>query len=441
SCFKKKETNDKQEIKRDRKSERGAIMNVTFYQRFFDRISESWEGISINEFMGFLIPKCREVITVERLRDLLGEKRKLRIKFGIDPTAKDIHLGHIVPIMLLQQFAKKGHHIDFIIGDFTARIGDPTGRETARKPLAPGIIVENMKTYKDQINKYVDVLDFHFYHNSEWLSSISLEEIFTIFQRINLAEAIQRKDFQKRLRTSRAVTLAEVCYGILMGIDSLHLHTDIEVGGIDQLLNFQQCRKIMREEGFSEEVVLMTPVLEGITGDGKKMSKSYNNYIAVNDSIEDKFGKIMSIPDRLIFQYFCCFVDIHERELKNLKMLIESNPLEAKKQLATFIIFLETKNISDALQEREKFERKFSQRTILEEDCIPLPVDSNTELIDVLIATNNFKSRSEIRRLFSQNAIRLLENNKELVLTPNDKIDKICIIRVGKRKFFKMIPE
>jgi tyrosyl-tRNA synthetase len=411
-----------------------------FDQQFCARILELWDGIESDEFVGFLLPKCQEVITPERLCQKIVEQPVLKVKFGIDPTASEIHIGHVVPIMLLRQFAKAGHHIDFIIGDFTARVGDPTARDTGRTPLSPEQIVKNMQTYTSQIGKYIDLRVLHIHHNAEWLNPMTLQEIFAIFQQINLSEAMQREDFRARMRNEQAVSLAEVCYGVLMGIDSVHLKTHVEVGGIDQLLNFQQCRKIMRQSGMDEEVILMTPILEGTSGDGKKMSKSYGNYIAVNATHADKFGKIMSIPDRLIGQYFRCFADVHERELEKLDVFIAENPLEAKKQLATLIIALETKHIDDGLRERESFERKFSQKRIRDEDCVELAEDANTPILDALLKSGQFKSKGELRRLFEQQAVRTVSEDGEITLSPETVISQIHgVVRVGKRRFFQFV--
>jgi tyrosyl-tRNA synthetase len=407
-----------------------------FDQLFFPRISESWEGIEAGELIGFLHPKCQEIITAERLRALLSEGRKLRVKFGIDPTASDIHIGHLVPMMLLKQFAKAGHHIDFIIGDFTALVGDPTERDTGRVPLTPEQIAINMRTFQDQVGRFIDLSCLKVHHNSGWLNPMTLQEVFAIFQRINLTEAVQREDFRKRMRNSQAVSLAEVCYGVLMGIDSIRLSTDVEIGGIDQFLNFQQCRKIMREKGMEEEVALMVPLLEGTDGGGRKMSKSFGNTVPVTASLEDKFGKIMSIPDRLIFQYFCSFADVHQRELDELNAFADSDPLEAKKQLATFLVALESKDLSKGLKERESFERKFSQRVIMEEDCVQLNADVGQNIFTLLALSGQFKSKGELRRLFEQKAVRLITDAEESILDISANVTQQCKLRVGKLRFF-----
>lgn len=412
--------------------------NVRFDSLFFPRISESWEGIDATEFFGFLRPKCQDVITEKRLLDLLGENRKLRVKFGIDPTASDIHIGHLVPMMLLRQFAKAGHPIDFIIGDFTALVGDPSERDSGRVPLTPELITTNMRTFQSQVGRFVDLSCLKIHHNSDWLNPMPLQDVFTIFQKVNLTEAVQRDDFRKRFKTSQAVSLAEVCYGVLMAIDSIHLTSDVEIGGIDQLLNFQQCRKIMGDKGMAEEVAMMVPLLEGTDGGGRKMSKSFGNTVAVTAGLEDKFGKIMSIPDRLIFQYFCSFADIHQRELDGLKAFVESDPREAKLQLATFLVALETKDLSLGLEERETFERKFSQNVIREEDCVQVTAQSGQKVFTLLAATGKFGSNSNLRRLFDQKAVRLTGGASETVLDISANIAETCTLRAGKRLFFKI---
>lgn len=410
-----------------------------FDQKFCARITESWDGIETNEFISFLVPKCQEIFTPARLRQRLTERCPLRVKFGIDPTGSDVHLGHVVPIMLLQQFAKAGHEIDLVIGDFTARIGDPTSRVTSRDQLDEGEIRSNLSTYGKQIGKYINMAALKVHQNEKWLSAMSLSEVFNIFQGINLSEAMQREDFRSRMKNGQTVSLAEACYGVLMGIDSMHLQSHIEVGGIDQLLNFQQCRSVMRQQGVEEEVVLMVPILEGTSGDGKKMSKSYNNYIAVTASLEEKFGKIMSIPDRLIEQYFKSFADIHEGEIADLERFIAADPLEAKKQLATLVIAIETKEIEDGLNERESFERRFTQKNIRDEDCSTIFTSGNETVIDAFMRSGRFKSRSELRRLFEQQAVRLCIGGEERAITSDHSATSLYngTVRVGKRRFFK----
>ncbi len=239
------------------------------------------------------------------------------------------------------------------------------------------------------------------------------------------------------MKNDQGVSLAEVCYGILMAIDSIQLGADIEVGGIDQLLNFQQCRKIMPLYGLYEEVAFMTPILEGTSGDGKKMSKSFNNYIAVNSSAEDKFGKIMSIQDKLIFPYFVSFADVNKKEIPELEKFINDDPLEAKKQLATFIVAQDTNSMEKGEEERESFERKFSQKIISDEDCVDIKINKKENLFNLLFSTGMFSSKSELNRIFLHGGVHWIEPKSDALLGPEVIIRFPSRIRVGKRRFFQ----
>ena len=405
-----------------------------FDEKYLERSKESWDKISSEEFLGFLIPKAEQILSKDSLKEVLLSGRKLNIKLGIDPTGKDIHLGHLVPIMVLRQFLRAGHKIHLIIGDFTARVGDPSGRTTSRKALTASDIKDNQKTYIAQINRYIKTGKLKIHHNADWLEKVKLSDFFGILERINLSEALQRDDFRTRIKNGQGVSLSEACYGILMAIDSVELKTDIEVGGVDQLLNFQQARQIMPFYGLKEEVAFTVPILEGTSGDGRKMSKSFENYIAVTASPEEKFGKIMSIPDKLILSYFVSFADVHERELEELREFITAEPMEAKKQLATFIAALEFGDIKKGLEEREKFERKFSKEIISDEDCMEIEIKDGVSVLEMLFETGQFESKGEIRRLFGEKSVRNLSEDNILSLDYSPMAGEK--IRVGKRKFF-----
>ncbi len=411
-----------------------------YHEFFYARISESWEGIETAEFLGFIKTKIETALTWDDLEKKLEEKRALNVKLGVDPTGAELHLGHLVPVLLLKQFLRAGHHIDFVIGDFTARIGDPSGRDSARAPLTEKDIENNFSTYKEQIAPYLNLEKTNIVKNSEWLLHMELGELFPLLQGVNLSEAMQRDDFRTRAKNSEGVSLAEATYGVLMGIDSVNLKTDVELGGIDQLLNFQQCRSVLEQRGLPREVALTTPILLGTSGDGRKMSKSFGNYIPLSASPEEKFGKIMSIPDSLILPYFISFADVHEREVSELKQFIEENPLEAKKQLAMFLVLLETKDMDSALSQRENFERRFSKGEISDEDAISLSGSASDTVFDLLMTSGQFESKSELRRLFEQNAVVLLAGDDETAVSQDAQIGALSgKIRVGKRKFFKIM--
>ncbi len=408
----------------------------SLFDRLFARIGASWKDIPPSEFLSYIEAKCELVLTKEKLEKLLNEKRILRVKLGIDPSGADLHLGHVAALLLLSLFQKAGHHIDLIFGDFTARIGDPTDRDSPRVPLSEEEIARNVATYKEQAGRYIRIGEVSLHYNSQWLAPMGLAQVLEAFQKVSLSEAIQREDFRNRLKKGRGVTLAEMAYGALMGLDSLHLQTDVEVGAIDQLLNFQQTRELMRESDVEEEVIAMAPLVESTAGDGRKMSKSFQNYVAVNASSEEKFGKIMSIPDRLIEPYYRSFTFLKTSELDELHSLIHADPLEAKKQLAMLVVGLETGTRKAAQEERERFERKFSQHVITRDDSTLLAVKGGTTIMEALSTSGAFASKSEVRRLFQEQAVRLITEDAERVLEPDTAAKEGMLLRAGKRKFF-----
>lgn len=402
---------------------------------FFDRFFSNWKKLSPTEFLNFLKPKIDQVITFDELENRIKSGKKLKIKFGIDPTGPDVHLGHLLPIMFLRQFQKAGHEIHLIIGDFTAMIGDPSGRNAQRPPLSEKEIENNLKTYLSQIGKYLDVKNVKNHKNSKWLSKVSLKNAIKDLSKVNLSEVLQRDDFRKRIASGHSLSVAELLYAYAQGIDSVELNPDIEVGGRDQLLNFAQGRRIMEMYGQNPEVALTAPVLEGIGGDGRKMSKSYGNYIAVNSTLEDKFGKTMSIPDNLILPYFTAFADVKESELKELKKIISENPLETKKQLAQFLVSIEVKKLEAGNKERKSFENKFSEK--IYDDIPVIEAKKDWTFFDVVVASGVFPSKSEVRRLFESKSVHLT-GSSEKTLKYDDKAQS-GTIKVGKKNFFKVI--
>ncbi|MEI6420500.1 MAG: tyrosine--tRNA ligase [bacterium] len=398
-------------------------------QTLFVRIGEDWSGISPERFLGFLRPKISQSLGIERLCELLKTRKCLNVKFGTDPTSSQLHIGHVVPMILVEMFQKAGHSVDFIVGDFTAMIGDPSGRETSRSVLTRDQINKNMQGFSQQAGSFMNIEKMHVHHNSSWLDKMCLSDMFGHLQKINAAAAMQRDDFRKRAEKNQPVSMAELMYGLLMGFDSLKLKTDIEIGGLDQFLNVVQCRMLMENSGMVQEIGLFTPLIEGTDGIGRKMSKSFGNSIPVTSSLEDKFGKVMSIPDHLILPWFKAFTFIHEDELLELESFIGQNPFEAKKMLGVLLIALETKNLSSGESEKNRFERKFSKKAFNEADCEDVSSRENV----FLSLRQSFSSSGELRRLFDQRAVKTLEGS---VLTGNESV--IGIVRVGKRRIFKI---
>ncbi len=397
----------------------------------FERFNEDWSKLPAEKMLSLVSVKTQ--VTLPATIDPKTIKGKMNIKFGIDPTGADIHIGHLCPIFMLNIFSKCGHNIDFIIGDYTAKIGDPSGRNTERAMITDEQIAANFATYVKQISPYININKINVHKNSEWLSKMSLTEFLAVLQRIKLAVATQREDFRKRIEN---VSLAEVTYAVLMGLDSVNLHSDIELGGLDQILNFSQCRLVQEIYNQKPEYAFGTPILEGLSGDGRKMSKSYNNYIAVTSSATDKFGKFMSLPDNLLLKYYQAFGYLYAEEIPELKKFIEANPLEAKKQLATYFVSIDGNNLDIGRTERENFERKFSKRELTDDDFITVTVAPNTPLLNAIATSGKFASNGEIKRLILAGAVTDIETKEKLGINYN--LTKNVKIKVGKLNIFKM---
>lgn len=412
------------------------IMKERFDQRFFDVSEADWTDMPIKNWLEIIKNKVGDEIGMDTLPKLLQENRSLIIKFGIDPTAANIHIGHTVPMMLVKAFLKKGHEIHIIIGDFTARIGDPSGRSTERKALTDEDIMNNLKTYKQQIGMFIDLDKVDICFNSTWINQLTPAELFRFLQLVSLTQASQRKDFKTRMENGSTVSLAEVCYGPLMGIDSFALKTDIEIGGVDQLLNFMQCRDIMEKKGLKPEIALMTPILEGTSNDGRKMSKSFGNAISVLESDHEKFGKFMSIKDDLILPYFKCFAFINDSDLAELEAFVKENPNEAKKQLATFFIGMQHHDMNAGEAARVAFERKFSTRELKDEDFKNVKLIEGETLFSLLCKSGLGLSNSEIRRIFNQSGVKTIDKKTTFKL---EDIATLGDVRVGKRIFVRIV--
>lgn len=414
-------------------------MENQWFSRLWERHSTSLEDISLEDFISLVRLKAKEIITEDELKEKLSGDKKLRIKYGIDPTGAEVHLGHAVPIMMLRLFQRRGHDVHFIIGDFTAMIGDPSGRTTKRVPLTQNDIKANMKTYEKQISTLIDLKKTHTHTNSRWLENKDLTDFIKTVGGINMSAISQREDFRERTKAGEGVSLGEALYGSLMGIDSLEVEADIEIGGTDQLLNFMQTREIMSLSGVSPETILTTALLEGTTGDGRKMSKSFGNYIALHDTPENQFGLIMSIPDNLLKSYYIAFADVYEKDLIELEAWINQNPLEAKKQLGMLLVSI-LHGEKKALKAREDFERRFSQRAYTEEDEKIVPVILPKELLEGLCeAFGEELSKSKIRALIEQGGVKKISQDGTVSTFrhPTDRIEEETLVKVGKIHLFR----
>jgi len=415
-------------------------MEGDWFLKLYRRSGEPLGKISTDDFLSLLRTKCTQIVTEEELKKLLTSGKKLRVKLGIDATGAEIHLGHAVPLMLLRLFQRRGDEVQLLIGDFTGKIGDPSGRTEKRREITDAEIAANIKTYKKQVAPIMDLKKAKVYRNSKWLSKMPLGKFFEMIGSVSFGEVAQREDFRERMKAGSPVSLREANYASLMGIDSVMLKTDIEVGAVDQLLNFMQTRSIMAGQGMPPEIVLVTPLIEGTAGDGRKMSKSFHNYIALADSADNQFGLIMSIPDRLLASYFRSFGDIYEREQKALDDFIGAQPLEAKKQLAALVAAL-FHGEKAAHKARENFERKFSKGRWHEADAKEVRLSADTPLLDALFAALGGKrSRTHIRNLIEAGAVRRISGLAEHIYgDASERVRRDDLIRVGKRDLFRFI--
>lgn len=413
---------------------------MTWFQKLHARSTESLKSLSPEDFVSLVRPKCQQIVTEQELLGLLKKGKKLRVKLGADPTGADLHLGHAVPLVLLRLFQRAGHDAHFIIGDFTARIGDPAGRDSARRELTDSDVKKNMKTYQKQIAKLIDTRRAKVHKNSAWLAKMNLATFFEHIAAISFSEIAQRDDFRNRIKAGSKISLREANYASLMAIDSLQLKADIEVCGIDQLINVMQAREVMSAAKLAPQVVTATPIIEGTAGDGRKMSKSFDNYIALADTAENQFGRIMSIPDHLMHSYYISFGDIYEKEISELDAFLKANPLEAKKELAMLIVSM-LHDEKTAQAARLDFERKFGKKEYIKEDerviKMPLPATVMDALIEAFAGT---QSRSRIRTLIEQGAVRrVVGEGNEMLNTIKHEIRSGDLVKVGKMHLFRFV--
>lgn len=378
-----------------------------------------------------------------RLRESVKTGKPLRVKLGVDASAPDIHIGHAVPLRKLRQFQDLGHQVDFLIGDFTGRIGDPTGRSETRKQLTDEEVRENARTYQEQVFKILDPERTNICFNSEWLSKLTFADVIRLGATTTVARMLERDDFSKRYREERPIAIHEFLYPLAQAYDSIALRSDIEIGGTDQTFNFIMTRDVMREYGMVPQVVMTLPILEGTDG-VQKMSKSLGNYIGINEPPDEIFGKTMSITDNLITKYFELATDVPMAEIRQMeKDMAEGslNPRDAKMRLAYELVAI-YHGVPAAQAARDHFIRVFSQKELPDEipEWRPAPDDAPDGLMPIvklIVSAGLAPSASEARRLIVQGGVRINDTKVEdsnLVV----KIEPGTVIRVGKRRFIKL---
>ena len=373
-----------------------------------------------------------EIISEAELRKKLEESikthRPLKIKAGFDPTAPDLHLGHTVLLRKLRQFQDLGHKVYFLIGDLTGQIGDPTGRSEKRKRLTKDEVIKNAESYKIQVSKILDTssgsLEVKF--NSDWLSKIDIFGLLALTTHSSVAQMLAREDFKKRYINGEDISILEFIYPLIQGYDSVELRADVELGGTDQKFNLLMGREIQKEYGQPEQVVLTMPLLEGTDGI-QKMSKSYGNYIGINEPAKEIFGKIMSISDELMLKYYELLTD------EDLVKIKEIHPRDAKVNLAKVII-TQYHSASAAEKEADEFTRVFSQKEI-PEDMPEFNSDGNKNIVIILTESKLVGSGNEARRLIKQGAVSFnnIKVDKESFIPKENGI-----LKAGSRRFLSL---
>jgi tyrosyl-tRNA synthetase len=393
--------------------------------------------VNLQKIKEILERGVEQIVEKKSLIKKLTSGRKLRIKLGIDPTSPILHLGNAIPLWKLRQFQDLGHQIILIIGDFTAQIGDTSDKMAMRQPLSSEQIEENMKDYKKQISKILDLTKTKIVYNSTWLSKLRFEEILKLARQFTVAQMLERENFDKRYKTGKPINLQEILYPLMQGYDSVAIQADVEIGGTDQTFNLLAGRAIQKAYGQKPQDIITLTLIEGT--DGRKMSKSFGNIIAIIDEPVDMFGKVMSMDDDLIVKYFRLCTLLPLNEIEKIEKGLNSkkiNPREAKIKLAREIVAV-YHGQELAKEAEEEFNRVFKKKELpsripevrLQEKTFPI--------LDLLVKTNLASSKSEAKRLILQRGVkingRVQEDWKGII-----KAKKKMIIQVGKRKFVKI---
>jgi len=380
-----------------------------------------------------------ELISEQELLDKISKKKHLRVKLGVDPTSPDLHLGHTVLLRKLRQFQDFGHTIVFIIGDFTAQIGDPSGQDKTRPIITEEKILENAKTYQEQVFKILDKSKTEVRYNSEWLNKLGVKGILKLASKYTVARMLERDDFSQRFKNNTPITTLEFMYPLLQGHDSVEVNADVEMGGNDQKFNLLVGRELQRDAGLEAQVVMTMPLLVGTDG-VKKMSKSYKNYIALNDTPKDMFGKTMSLADEAMYAYFELLTN---EDLDKVKQEIKDNPRDAKVKLAhTIVKQYHGEAVADA--SKQEFENVFSKKELPKDIHQFETKQKEWKPADFLVEFKLAPSKNEARRLLKQNAIEVFSSGatEGKIISENDVIVLTAvptIVRAGKKNFCKLV--
>ncbi len=388
-----------------------------------------------NEQAAALARGCSEVISPAELAAKLALGRPLRIKLGMDPTAPDLQLGHSLTLKKLRDFQDAGHSVIFLVGDFTAMIGDPTGRSETRKPLTREQIESNAETYRAQAFKILDRERTEVRFNSEWMNELGVRRLIEIAAKVSVARLLERDDFEQRLADEEPLFLHELLYPVIQGYDSVALEADLEIGGTDQKFNMLVGRELQRHFGQAPQAVMTMPLLEGLGG-GRKMSKSYGNYVGLTDKPEDMYGKLMSVPDQLMVRYYELLTKAAPEEIAAVKSG-GLHPMEAKKRLARAIV-AEYHGARAANRAEQYFESKFQRREIPASAQV-YRIAEDLWICELMKQLQFTPSTSEARRLVSQGAVRV---DGRTITDVNFRFvpGEHKVLEVGKRRVARIEP-
>jgi tyrosyl-tRNA synthetase len=390
-------------------------------------------SLSVDEQVRQLCRGTAKVISQEALRERLAKGRPLRVKLGVDPTAPDIHLGHTVALEKARQFQLLGHDVVLIIGDFTAMIGDPTGRSATRPPLTREEVLVNAATYTDQAFKILDRDRTEVVYNGDWFRKMTYDDVLKLNARVTLQQMLQREDFRARVDQAQEVRLHELQYPIMQGWDSVMVRSDVEIGGTDQLFNILVGRDLQKEEGMEQQIAVLVPILEGLDG-VKKMSKSLGNYVGVGESPDEMFGKLMSISDALMARYYTL--------LLGEELSADVHPMEAKKALAARIVE-RYHDEAAGVSARQSFEARFSRKAADEAAWPEISIAPGTEVLAAVVAAyqqayGESRSNGDARRLIQQGSI---QRNGEKLSDPKAAPDWQAgdVLKLDKKRSVRLV--
>ena len=398
---------------------------------------------SVQEQMEVILRGTAEVISEEELEGKIERSlrtgKPLTVKQGFDPTAPDIHIGHTVSLRKLRQFQDLGHKVVFLIGDFTGMIGDPSGRSEMRKRLSRQEVLQNARTYQEQVFKILDPERTVVAFNSEWCEPMKFEDVLVLASRYTVARMLERDDFSQRYKQGKPITIMEFLYPLIQAYDSVALKADVEVGGTDQKFNLLVGRDVQREYGQEPQVALMMPLLVGTDGK-EKMSKSLGNYIGINEPPEEIYGKTMSIPDFLIYPYFELATDVDSSELAEIKRSLEDpevNPMDLKRKLARRLVAM-YHGEEAARRAEEAFDRVFRRREVPDEVPEYVLNQDRVWIVRLLTSSGLASSNSEARRLIAQGGVYI---DGQRVTDPNLEVEFKGgeVVKVGKRRFLRVV--